>query len=90
MVLCLQGLTLRVPAGSSCALVGTSGSGKSTVLRLLFRFYDAEAGAVRIGGQDVRDLKVREGWPLQVAHQACDDRCKHRTCPLSDLLITLC
>lgn len=53
-------MTLRVPAGSSCALVGTSGSGKSTVLRLLFRFYDAEAGAVRIGGQDVRDLKVRE------------------------------
>lgn len=35
-----QGVTFRVPAGSSCALVGTSGSGKSTILRLLFRFYD--------------------------------------------------
>ena len=37
----LQGVTFRVPAGTSCALVGTSGSGKSTILRLLFRFYDA-------------------------------------------------
>jgi ABC transporter ATM len=36
----LQGVSFRVPAGSSCALVGTSGSGKSTILRLLFRFYD--------------------------------------------------
>jgi ABC-type transport system involved in cytochrome bd biosynthesis fused ATPase/permease subunit len=36
-----QGVSFRVPAGTSCALVGTSGSGKSTILRLLFRFYDA-------------------------------------------------
>jgi hypothetical protein len=36
----------RVPAGSSCAIVGASGSGKSTILRLLFRFYDASAGQV--------------------------------------------
>ncbi|KAL4855557.1 ABC transporter B family member 25 [Chlorella vulgaris] len=37
----LEGVSFKVPAGSSCALVGTSGSGKSTILRLLFRFYDA-------------------------------------------------
>ena len=40
MPACAQGVSFRVPAGSSCALVGTSGSGKSTILRLLFRFYD--------------------------------------------------
>ena len=39
----LRGLTLDVPAGQSVALVGTSGSGKSTILRLLCRFYDTEA-----------------------------------------------
>ena len=37
----LQGASFSVPPGTSCALVGTSGSGKSTILRLLFRFYDA-------------------------------------------------
>ncbi|KAK9803861.1 hypothetical protein WJX73_009688 [Symbiochloris irregularis] len=54
----LQGVSLRVPAGTSCAVVGTSGSGKSTVLRLLFRFYDVQEGCVQIGGQDVRDLTL--------------------------------
>ena len=59
----VQGVSLRVPAGSSCALVGTSGSGKSTVLRLLFRFYDPQGGAVEVAGQDVRGVTVgrREG-----------------------------
>lgn len=38
--------------------MGTSGSGKSTIMRLLFRFYDVEAGAVLVGGTDVRDLKL--------------------------------
>ena len=54
-----QGLSLRVPAGTSCAVVGTSGSGKSTLLRLLFRFYDPGSGAVRIGGQDIRDVRLQ-------------------------------
>lgn len=109
----LRGVSFSVPAGSSCAVVGASGSGKSTILRLLFRcararatqhaatcntlpapaqlpsaslsrllacsvcllclpphlpaclpafrpprFYDAEAGAVRVGGADVRDLQL--------------------------------
>lgn len=55
----VQGVSLRVPAGSSCALVGTSGSGKSTVLRLLFRFYDPDGGAVEVAGEDVRGVQVR-------------------------------
>eukprot|EP00887_Chlorella_sp_A99_P007179 scaffold2.g7179.t1 len=54
----LRGLTLSVPPGTSCALVGISGSGKSTVLRLLLRFYDAQGGAVRVGSHDVRQLQL--------------------------------
>lgn len=54
----LQGISLHIPQGSSCAIVGGSGSGKSTILRLLSRFYDADEGGVFLGGQDVRDLKL--------------------------------
>ncbi len=52
----LKGITLRVGAGETVALVGPSGSGKSTVGRLLFRFYDVTGGAIRIDGQDLRDV----------------------------------
>jgi len=52
----LKGINLRVGAGETVALVGPSGSGKSTIGRLLFRFYDVTAGAVRIDGQDLRDI----------------------------------
>ncbi|GBF89753.1 metal ABC transporter permease [Raphidocelis subcapitata] len=54
----LRGVSFRVPAGTSCAVVGTSGGGKSTILRLLYRFYDAEGGEVLLGGHDVRHLKL--------------------------------
>ncbi len=52
----LKGVSLRVPAGQTVAVVGPSGSGKSTIGRLLFRFYDVQGGAVRIDGQDLRDV----------------------------------
>src|SRR6056297_706877 len=52
----LKGVSITVGAGENVALVGPSGSGKSTIGRLLFRFYDASNGAVRIDGQDVRDV----------------------------------
>jgi ATP-binding cassette subfamily B protein len=52
----LKGVSITVGAGENVALVGPSGSGKSTIGRLLFRFYDASSGAVRIDGQDVRDV----------------------------------
>ncbi len=53
-----DGFSLRVPAGATIALVGPSGSGTSTVGRLLPRFYDVTTGAVRVGGVDVRDLHL--------------------------------
>eukprot|EP00891_Asterochloris_glomerata_P008475 jgi/Astpho2/8475/Aster-05520 len=55
----LKDVSLTVPAGTSCAVVGTSGSGKSTLLRLLFRFYDPSAGTVRISGHDLKELTMQ-------------------------------
>lgn len=55
----LSHLNIRIPAGSTCALVGPSGGGKTTICSLLPRFYDVDAGSVLVDGQDVRDLKLR-------------------------------
>ncbi|NOX74414.1 MAG: ABC transporter ATP-binding protein/permease [Alphaproteobacteria bacterium] len=52
----LHGFDLTVKAGQTVAIVGPSGSGKSTIGRLLFRFYDVNKGALRIDGQDLRDI----------------------------------
>ena len=52
----LRGLSLRVAPGETLAVVGTAGSGKSTISLLLPRFYDVGSGRVRVGGHDVRDL----------------------------------
>jgi len=49
----LKGLSFEVPAGSHVAIVGPSGAGKSTIARLLFRFYDPQAGRILIDGQDI-------------------------------------
>jgi ATP-binding cassette subfamily B protein len=51
-----DGVTLSVPEGQRLAVVGPSGAGKTTLLQLLARFYDVDAGAVRIGGVDVREM----------------------------------
>ena len=52
----LKGVTLEVEPGQTVAIVGSSGSGKSTIGRLLFRFYDVGGGALLIDDQDVRDV----------------------------------
>ncbi len=52
----LQGVSFDIPAGSIVAVVGTSGAGKSTLSRLLFRFYDVNAGRILIDGQDIRSV----------------------------------
>jgi subfamily B ATP-binding cassette protein MsbA len=51
-----SGVTLRIPAGSTCALVGESGSGKSTMLALLQRLYDPQGGRILVDGQDLKSL----------------------------------
>ena len=56
----LRDFDLRIPAGSSVAVVGATGGGKSTVARLLVRFYDVDEGAIEIDGVDVRDLTLAE------------------------------
>jgi ATP-binding cassette, subfamily B, bacterial len=56
----LDGFDLELTAGESVALVGGTGSGKSTVARLLVRFYDVQRGAVSIDGIDVRDLTLHD------------------------------
>ncbi|HEX6165324.1 MAG TPA: ABC transporter ATP-binding protein, partial [Acidimicrobiales bacterium] len=56
----LDGFDLTVRAGESVALVGATGSGKTTVARLIPRFYDVEAGTVALDGVDVRDLRLRD------------------------------
>ena len=54
----LAGVNLEVPAGSSLALVGPSGGGKSTFLRLLYRFFDPDQGRVSLNGADLRELSL--------------------------------
>ena len=56
--LILDGLNLRLNAGETVAMVGRTASGKTTVARLLSRFYDVTGGAVKIDGRDVRDVTI--------------------------------
>ncbi|MFD3991542.1 ABC transporter ATP-binding protein [Streptomyces sp. NPDC058583] len=54
----LTGIRLRIPQGQTVAFVGTTGAGKSTLVKLAARFHDPTRGAVRIGGTDLRDLDL--------------------------------
>ncbi|MFI7363480.1 ABC transporter ATP-binding protein [Streptomyces sp. NPDC050149] len=69
----LHGVSLRIAPGETVALVGATGAGKSTVVKLLARFYDPSAGAVRVDGHDLRELDLpgfrrRLGVVPQEAH----------------------
>ncbi|HEY0168270.1 MAG TPA: ABC transporter ATP-binding protein [Jatrophihabitans sp.] len=54
----VSGIDLRIPAGQSVALVGQTGAGKSTLVKLIARFYDPTAGAVEVDGRDLRELEL--------------------------------
>src|SRR5690606_18657881 len=56
----LDGFDLTVRAGESVALVGATGSGKTTVARLIPRFYDVVEGAVEVDGVDVREVRLHD------------------------------
>ncbi|CAN6486540.1 unnamed protein product [Victoria cruziana] len=58
-VVIFQDFNLKVPAGHSMAIVGTSGSGKSSVLSLILRFYDPTSGRVLVDGRDIKKLKLK-------------------------------
>ena len=58
--LVFDGFSLRVPSGTTMALVGESGCGKSTVINLVERFYDPQAGQVLVDGVDIRRMNL--GW----------------------------
>ncbi|XP_048461239.1 iron-sulfur clusters transporter ABCB7, mitochondrial [Rhincodon typus] len=54
----LDGVSFEVPAGKKVAVVGGSGSGKSTIVRLLFRFYEPQSGNIYVAGQNIRDISL--------------------------------
>ena len=56
----LQGVSLKMPDGSFTALVGPSGGGKSTVARLIARFWDVTGGSITIGGKNIKELSIRQ------------------------------
>jgi ATP-binding cassette, subfamily B, bacterial len=66
----LHDVDLDVPAGSTVALVGATGSGKTTLVQLIARLYDVSAGALRVDGADVRDVDVAS---LRAAIAVVDD-----------------
>ncbi|OTB05557.1 hypothetical protein M426DRAFT_56873 [Hypoxylon sp. CI-4A] len=62
----LKGVNVSVPTGTTVAFVGATGAGKSTILKLLDRFYDVTGGSIQIDGQDIRDVTIsRYVWYLR-------------------------
>ena len=60
----LADISFSLPKGGSLGIIGATGSGKTTLIRLLMRFYDVSAGSVRINGRDVRTIPAQELYPI--------------------------
>jgi len=58
--LIIENLSFTVPAGKTVALVGSTGSGKSTIMRLLYRFYEISEGQILIDGEDITKMHVND------------------------------
>ncbi len=56
----IHDLSLNIPAGETVGIVGSTGAGKTTLVKLLLRFYDVQKGSLRLDGHDLRDLKLKE------------------------------
>jgi ABC-type multidrug transport system fused ATPase/permease subunit len=56
----IDNVSFTVPAGKSVGIVGQTGSGKSTIMRLLYRFYDIQEGRITIDGQNIKDMKLAD------------------------------
>jgi ATP-binding cassette subfamily B protein len=66
----IQDLSLHIPAGKTTAIVGSTGSGKSTLVKLLLRLYDIQSGSITLDGVELRELELRDlrraiGWVSQ-------------------------
>lgn len=66
----VKNLSLQIPAGATIGIVGATGSGKSTLVKLLLRFYEIQSGCILIDGIDIRDLSLFDlrqciGWVSQ-------------------------
>ena len=62
----LQGISFSVPPGETYALVGSSGAGKSSIIRLLFRFYDVIKGEILVDGQNIAHVSL-QSEPLKLS-----------------------
>ncbi|MBQ8448676.1 MAG: ABC transporter ATP-binding protein, partial [Clostridia bacterium] len=60
----LEDISFSLPRGGSLGIIGATGSGKTTLIRLLMRFYDVDKGSVRICGRDVRTVEPAELYPM--------------------------
>lgn len=64
----LKGVNVSVPSGTTVAFVGATGAGKSTILKLLDRFYDVTGGSIQIDGQDIRDITISRYVPIGIIY----------------------